>query len=228
MEQSSESVAPIAATQKSGSGLKVFAAIASVVALAGIGFGVYGMMQSTKAPQASDIKVQVKAQDGTLTTVDAPTVEKTNNNGTVVTIVDTPKMTADEMRHYIYISQWGIKIKMPETLTITGYKYVMDAGMETVYISGIDCSENGRCQYAPEFSNMKIENHSLGAVSRQNSEGYELTDNAKLVTTIGDYVYSYGHPHSVSSTDESEKEWEVKSVEAIEAALTNPDNYSEI
>ena len=47
--------------QKSGNGLKIATAIACVVAVCGIGFGVYGMMQSAqKDNQISDLKVQIK------------------------------------------------------------------------------------------------------------------------------------------------------------------------
>jgi len=57
MEQNA-SVAPVADNkQKSGNGLKIVTAIACVVAVCGIGFGVYGMMQvSNKDSQISNLK----------------------------------------------------------------------------------------------------------------------------------------------------------------------------
>ena len=84
-------VAPMAENkQKSGNGLKIATAIACVVAVCGIGFGVYGMMQSSqKDSQISDLKVQIKEDDGTITTIETPEIETTTDNGTTVTITDS-------------------------------------------------------------------------------------------------------------------------------------------
>ena len=62
MEQNVDASAPVTPVvenkQKGGNGLKIATAIACVVAVCGIGFGVYGMMQSSqKDDQISDLKV---------------------------------------------------------------------------------------------------------------------------------------------------------------------------
>lgn len=50
--------------QKTGSGLKIATVVACVVAICGIGFGVYGMMQSSqKDSQISDLRAQTKVDD---------------------------------------------------------------------------------------------------------------------------------------------------------------------
>lgn len=64
MEQNSDNGVPVAPMvenkQKSGNGLKIAAAIAYIVAVCGIGFGIYGMMQSAqKDSQISELKVEV-------------------------------------------------------------------------------------------------------------------------------------------------------------------------
>ena len=64
MEQNTNTGVPITPVidnkQKNGNGLKIAAAIACVVAVCGIGFGVYGMMQSIeKDNQISDLKAKV-------------------------------------------------------------------------------------------------------------------------------------------------------------------------
>ena len=64
MEQTADAGIPVAPVvenkQKSGNGLKIATAIACIVAVCGIGFGVYGMMQSSqKDSQISDLKTQV-------------------------------------------------------------------------------------------------------------------------------------------------------------------------
>ena len=65
MEQNSDTsalIAPVAENNKQngGSGLKITTAIACIVAVCGIGFGVYGMIQSSqKDNQISDLKGQI-------------------------------------------------------------------------------------------------------------------------------------------------------------------------
>ena len=62
MEQNADTGLPMTPAvddkQKSGNGLKIATAIACIAAVCGIGFGVYGMMQSSKEDnKISDLKV---------------------------------------------------------------------------------------------------------------------------------------------------------------------------
>ena len=70
MEQNSDSgvqVAPmIENKQKNGNGLKIATAIACVVAVCGVGFGIYGMMQSLqKDNQIDDLKAKLERSEAT-------------------------------------------------------------------------------------------------------------------------------------------------------------------
>ncbi len=92
--------------QKSGKGLKIATALMAIIALCGIGFGVFGMMQSQKKDdKASDLKVQIKNADGTTTTLETPEIT-TADGTTTVTITDTnvkksnPIISATSPRHY--------------------------------------------------------------------------------------------------------------------------------
>ena len=77
--------APIAAAPvKSGKGAVIGMVICSILALAGVGFGVYGMMNK---PATQDLKIQVKDTDGEITTIDASKIEKTDG-GKTITIAD--------------------------------------------------------------------------------------------------------------------------------------------
>lgn len=72
--------------QKSGNGLKIATVIACVVAVCGIGFGVYGVMRvSEKDNQISDLKTQIE---------EFKTAESTKNNETVST--DTTVIEGDD------------------------------------------------------------------------------------------------------------------------------------
>ncbi len=94
MEQNIDTGAPITSAvdnkPKSGNGLKIATTIACIMAACGIGFGVYGMMQSAqKDSQISDLKVQIKENDDTITTIETPEIETTTDNGTTITITDS-------------------------------------------------------------------------------------------------------------------------------------------
>ena len=82
MEQNVDTGAPIAPVTKNnkqnvGLGLKIATVFACVVAVCGIGFGIYGMMQSTqKDSQISDLKAQVVKKDETITNLEAEIANK--------------------------------------------------------------------------------------------------------------------------------------------------------
>lgn len=79
----------IADKQKSREGLKITTAIACIVAICGIGFGVYGMMQSTqKNNQISDLKTQMN-NSNTTTTVSAPEDEFADIGQATKALVET-------------------------------------------------------------------------------------------------------------------------------------------
>ena len=81
MEQNADTGAPVTPIvenkQKGGNELKIATAVACIVAVCGIGFGVYGMIQSSdKDNQISNLKTQIEKFE---------TAESTKNNGTAST-----------------------------------------------------------------------------------------------------------------------------------------------
>ena len=128
MEQNTNTGVPITPVidnkQKNGNGLKIATAIACVVAVCGIGFGVYEMMQSAqKDSQISDLKVQIKEGDGTITTIQTPEIETTTNDGTTVIITDDIASEKVDSTKYLYVGAWGIKIAIPDSLKTVNYTY---------------------------------------------------------------------------------------------------------
>ena len=94
--------------QKSGNGLKIATAVACVVAVCGIGFGVYGMMQSAqKDNQISDLKVQVKDPDGEVTTLETEKIETSDENGTTITIADSMATSYESFANNLIKSNSG-------------------------------------------------------------------------------------------------------------------------
>ena len=88
MEQTQQQVA---AKASSGNGLKITAIITSILAICGVGFGVYGMMQGMqKDSQISDLKIQIEGQDGKVTTLETDEI-KISDDSQTITINDTKK-----------------------------------------------------------------------------------------------------------------------------------------
>lgn len=102
MEENADAGAPVAPVaenkQKSGNGLKIATVIACIVAVCGIGFGVYGMMQSSqKDNQISDLKVQIENRDGAITELETEKIQ-INNSDNTITISDTDASLPQNIR----------------------------------------------------------------------------------------------------------------------------------
>lgn len=115
MEQNTDANTPVAPVvdnkQQSGNGLKIATVITCVVAVCGIGFGVYGMMQSMqKDSQISNLKSQISTLNDKLSLMESAT-----NDTSVV---------SDDSKDYIYVGEWNFKIKKPENWRDLVQKYV--------------------------------------------------------------------------------------------------------
>ena len=97
--EDSNNTTPIT-TAKKPKGMAIGMAICSVLALAGVGFGIYGMVSaSNKSVNTADMKVQVKSEDGTITTLETEQIETKTEDGKTVTVVETPTIAT---RNQIY------------------------------------------------------------------------------------------------------------------------------
>ena len=70
--------------QNGGNRLKIATVIASIVAVCGIGFGVYGMVQSSqKDNQISNLKIQIEDSNGKITTLKTDEIKISDDSQTV-------------------------------------------------------------------------------------------------------------------------------------------------
>lgn len=213
--------------QKSGNGLKIITAIACVVAVCGIGFGVYGMMQSMKKNnQIADLKVQIKEEDGTVTTVEAPEIKTTSSDGTTVTITDTAN-TNEKTDEYIYIGEWGLKLKLPKGLHEVSYKiqnthenegpWYSGAGTSMLYIEGWNSAKD-----AITYSSESSTSGSCNSAAVVRSPKGQVSGTSPAFT-IGDYDFHFLGWQAPCSTPE-----ETQTGTLLRDVILNPDNYSSI
>lgn len=224
MEQNADTGAPMTPVadnkRKSGKGLKTATAIACIVAVCGIGFGVHGMMQSSqKDSQISDLKIQLDSR------VDDPTIADQNEEGN----------DSNDGNMFI-INQMGIGIKnLDNAGTISQYKYVMDrsalagdhpiSSIEILSFSGV-----------PEVGTDYITGIS-GAIIYEYDEG-SFFDTSKCTVQIGK-INEHNFCVARRSIGEEYRQlsdevfaawntWAESNIDRLMTVLSDPENYVNI
>lgn len=213
MEQNLDTSAPIAPViennkQNGGNGLKIITVIACIVAACGIGFGVYGMIQSSqKDSQISNLKAQISGQ---VTDIDKTTVAEGDS-------------TNQREQGYLYLDEFGIKIKLPDNALVTSYAYssgyygltytnIKDLGTYEIWAipkdqNGLNYSLNTTRDWAVRISRYSktdydcqvscgkeifLNDEYIFTINPQNStiSNYDGTIDEELSTAISDFVYN--------------------------------------
>jgi len=227
---------------KTGKGMMIGMIACAVLAVGGIGFGVYEMTQANSAKQQiSDLRVEIKNQDGTTTTLETDKIEVKDDTKTVVISDSAVAVNAKE---YIYIGEWGIKVKIPDTVKNVGFLYNTDGDYSSLYVSARVTEDNTENPaFNDNFSDMYYNSGGQGAIGIirnphkcamgeidvEGDPGSGVDCPIILTNSFGKEIgIRYSHPQAIYSLSEEQKEWELKAVGAIQEMLSNPDNYSAI
>ena len=124
---------------------------------------------------------------------------------------------------YIYLKDWGLKIKIITGLTNVSYNYMTDDYTE-VLIWG--STKNKDINFAPDFAKQTKNSTPLGSVVRV--PRYERAAAGRLIWYDDYYNFYYQGPSGVPEVSEDEMSWWVESYLLIKEMLTNADNYSSI
>ena len=209
--------------KKKGKGAILGMVLLGILAVGGISFGVWEMLDAnTQKEQLNSQISTLKQQNNELQDKLSESTSKPTTDIDVNINTETGNTnTAD----YIYVGEWGLKIKIPDNLTVTGYKYAMSAGYTSLKLWGN--TKSG--QYFPDFADMDKDQSCLGSISRY-PKGTEMSPASPPLLIFSDdqFDYYYRHPQAAFSTDEKEQAWEVESIGAIEQMLSTPENYSKI
>ena len=127
---------------------KITTIILAILAIAGIGFGIYGMMRKPAETPVEDNTAELETELSNVKqkyVVLQNYVKELEASGTEVpeeaksaTEVEPTEPAVDTSK-YIYIGEWGIKIKLPEELALVTYSYDYHGG-GTVEKAGYDSS----------------------------------------------------------------------------------------
>ena len=216
MEQNLDTSAPIIPVvennkQNGGNGLKIATAIACIVAVCGIGFGVYGMIQSSqKDNQVSDLQKQINALNDELSS---------KNNGTT----DSSPTVNDNPKDYLYIGEWGVKIKIPDGLYIYDYKVKLAETTDfTWYDNAPHIVVSGFTQQLTSSPFIPDECYSL-VIARTKGQ-----TNGSLASYDG-YSYSVGSDvPCLAETGYSKEDVDLGGKQLIKEMFSNASNYSGI
>ena len=229
MEQDTEietPAAPVASSkQKSSNGLKIATTVACILAVCGIGFGVYGIMQSSqKDNRISDLKNQVDESNGKIAALETKKNETNDDDSKATTVTDTSK--------YIYVGEWGLKFEIPSELHQVEYEirnsrnnngngqWSTKAGTSSLLVFGLlDENINNDSDFQ---SNSHSSCTSASIVRIPKSQ-----NTSKPAFSIGDYDFVFEGWHA-ACTDAHGNSKPNQTGEIIKNALTNPDNYSKI
>ncbi len=126
MEQNADSRASIMPVvdnkQKSGNGLKIATAIACVVAVCGVGFGVYGIMQSSQKDN------QIAGLNSEITQLKQSIEELENTKEDA----DINNDTSENDKTNMIIDDWGLEVKIPESISVVSYTLDDDGWLSIV------------------------------------------------------------------------------------------------
>lgn len=142
------------------------------------------MQSLNKDDQISDLKNQIDSLKNKISSLEVNNNDENANNDAGGG--DSTAVVNGNSKDYIYIGEWGLKIKIPENLigkvgyifSDNDYLEITDYASVYTYGQQMDWDSNNV---------LKIARSKAGEVDFENC----LTSCSKLITTLNDYDYSY-------------------------------------
>ena len=204
---------------KSGKGMAIGMVCLAILAAGGIGFGVWAMLDGNQKvaelnQEVADLNTQLSEKSVSATEVETePPEEAITEN------------TSD----YIYVGDWGMKIKIPAELKHVWYSYTLykDSAPQTgsLSVSGV------AGETVPDFADPNVNKDGLGILGRlakSDEYGENSCPYGEFIFEEDGYIYCYHHPQAVTSINEEDKQLELNSVDLIEKMFKDTNNYSKI
>lgn len=199
--------------KKSAKRNKALAIIFGVFALIFMGLSIWGLIASVNRDnELTKIKSIVNSQSEIISAVEEST------GVTIASPKDVP--TYRSTHGYIYLDDWGIKIKVPEDLTSVSYIYDQKYH-PSICFNGL---KKG-VQYFPAFADIAQNTGGMGCLVRiGTSEGNSDQDGRSFGTLVftdnNGYNYFYADPSRVFSQDAAEQGLEQTAVQLIKTMLS--------
>lgn len=203
-----------------------------ILALIGAGVGAFALISNMDNKNDRADQTQQTPAVGDKTTDTEP---ETSDVADSEISSQAPAQSQSSSADYIYIGEWGIKIKIPENLHDVSYAFETSRFDNKTYQSVSVTGVASELDYLPNFADMHYHSGGLGSLGRYRvsdvvSGEVAVGNSVKLepdgldigvVFVDGDYFYSYSHPQAVVSENAEEQALEVKTAEVIEEMLRN-------
>lgn len=225
--QVAEAKAAEAKGKKSSKAMLAGLICAIIVAVAGIGFGVFMMISAQDTEQS--YKKQVSNLQSQISQLNAAAAGET----ITVTVNDEEVQLGPELAEntedYIYVGEWGIKIKIPEGFNVTGYRYD-DVDRYNLGVSGSAVRIWGTTgNTVNDFANVDLNQSGLGNVLRYpKGTQFNIGSAPELLFSDDNWSYYVVAPQAPYSVDEAEQAIETNSITAVQQMLRVLENYSPI
>lgn len=225
--------------KKAGRGMVAGLVILAILAIGGVGFGIWAWMDgNARADILNEYNNELQAQNNELAeklanlqSVD----ENGNGNGNGSENVDVDINVDENTANYIYVGEWGIKIKKSEKIEKLSYvwysydrNYYTDSD-SSFCISGV-VGYDGKL---PGFASLGVNFPGMVCLKRL-PNGSEPSHSGKPTKAFSDGKYDYWFNFGVTAFSNTSGEYieeldkESESDHALYEMLNNPDNYSAI
>ena len=204
---------------KTAKNLTIVSIILGIVAVIGVILGIFGLIDSMAT---HDDLVAAEAQLATNNAVISKIETQTN------TKITSPDSVPDyaPITGYIYIPEWGIKIKIPDNLHQVSY-IVDQKYRPQICFNGLESSVTN---VFPAFADVDRNPGGMGCLTRVDiNEGRSTSDGysfGELVFTDNGYNYFYDDPDHLYSSDAAEQGLEQNAIQIIKNMLTQPQSVS--
>ncbi len=233
--------ASMSAGKKESKGMMMGMIMCSVLAIVGIGFGVYGMTRKPEEKPAGDIAnvgletelsnikqkyavLQDYIKELEASGTEIPEEAKTASESGSINDIDYAS------NRYIYIGEWGIKIKLPEELSLVTYSYDY-SDSKTVNKAGDDASlcisgsgDNGL--YA--FSSVRKASPGLVCIKRTSQQIEHPLGEAEIFHDDSGWYYFSGNGGYYTEDNTMARNYEINIIDLFTKHFSDPSNYSAI
>ena len=187
-----------------------------LIAAGGVGFGVWAYMDGNNAKNSLNAQIADLQQ------------QNSELQAQIDNMAGTTRMDADgneeDTADYIYVGEWGIKIKVPENVEEVSY-YVRNwdedqfAGT-SLCVSGVSAGHDGQ---VPSFIQSLDLNQSLKVCLSKNTKFLSEEDGGEMYQTFPVGQYYIISPQAPIG-DGSDSDWETESYETLKAMLEDENN----
>lgn len=200
---------------------KIALAVLAVLAVGGIGFGVFGMVQANgKSSEIASLKEDNAKKTEAINKIEenlgTEVIKVEEENGAEkVEIVEIATTSSDQ---YVYVGQWGIKLKIPDEIGSVQYTFNGYATNQAFCVSGQKKGAQSVSRFADLLGMLHESPGPMGCLTRT-TDKTGPTPSATRVYEDDNYSYVYAGPQALMG-DSWTKDEEVETVGLIKKMLT--------